>query len=342
MGLRESTHPRDCRIHIRGEATNLGGEAPRGVPQIISIAGLPAIESHESGRRRLAEWLTSPHNPLTPRVAVNRVWLHLFGRGLVTTPDDFGQTGARPTHPELLDHLAADFVSDGWSVKRLVRTMVTSRSYRLASTPHAANHERDPDVALLWRMRPKRLEAEAFRDATLTVAGQLKTDRPAPYLATLNPYKEHTLWAHQPFAQGDTLGGVHRSVYIPVLRSALPELFSRFDFADPHRVTGQRDESVVPAQALFLLNHPWIVEQARHAARRLLDDAGMDDAGRIGRLYELALAREPLPEERTRLLAFLAKEHAEATAGQNINVRLERWVSLCQAVLASAEFRYVE
>ncbi|HYH68465.1 MAG TPA: DUF1553 domain-containing protein, partial [Urbifossiella sp.] len=172
MAARDRAKAEDCRVHVRGETTQLGELVPRGVLRVFTNAARP-IHATASGRLELADWLTDRGNPLTARVWVNRVWLHLFGRGLVTTPDDFGVNGARPTHADLLDHLAVRFMADGWSTKRLVRELVLSRTYRLATDAHAGNLAADPDNVSLWRMAPRRLEAEAFRDAVLAVGGTL-------------------------------------------------------------------------------------------------------------------------------------------------------------------------
>lgn len=342
--------PADCHIHVRGEPTNLGDLVPRDVPQMIDIPGLPAVAPHESGRRRLSEWLASPDNPLTPRVAANRVWQHLFGRGLVATPDDFGVSGGAPSHPELLDHLSRKFVDGGWSVKKLIRDLTTSRAYRLASTGtanarQARSREHDPDALLLWCRRPRPLEVEPLRDAILSLAGRLNVTPPAEHALTRwNPYQEDTLWSHKPFISGDRLDLAHRSVFIPVLRDSLPELYSLFDFADPGRVTGQRTESIVPAQSLYLMNSPWIQEHARMAAARFLAEETSDDRARIERLYRAAFTRQPTEAEVARALAFLADGTATdqtPRTATGAHTRLKRWTSLCQTILASAEFRYL-
>ena len=343
MGVRDRPEPVDCRIHLRGETTNLGDVAPRGMLRVVVAPGAALPGPRQSGRLELAEWLTRRDHPLTARVAVNRVWLHLFGRGLVTTLDDFGVNGARPSHPELLDHLAVRFMDDGWSIKRLLRYVVTSRTYRLAGgtsgePQFAAQCERDPENVFLWRMPPRRLEAEILRDAIRAVAGTLDPARPAPhqeFLARLNAYREDEYLAYrQPFTPAD-IDLAHRSVYLPVVRGVLPESFQLFDFAPPERSEPRRDESVVPAQALYMLNDPWILEQARAAARRLLAEAAASDAARIEQLYRLAYARAPTAAESARVLAYLASDEGGDAAHE------ARWTNVCQAVLASAEFRYV-
>ncbi|MEQ1852458.1 MAG: DUF1553 domain-containing protein, partial [Chthoniobacteraceae bacterium] len=291
-------------------------------------------------------WLTHCENPLTARVCVNRVWQRLFGRALVTTQDDFGVNGAKPSHPELLDHLACRFMDRGWSVKRLIRDLVLTRAYRLSTDAVAANVERDPDNIFLWRMAPRRLDAECLRDAILAVSGQLDPYPPEkPFLSRFHPRRDAELMTFKPFVTTTDFTGGHRSVYLPVLRGTLPEIFALFDFAPPERPVAQRDESVVPAQSLFFMNNAWVIEQSRHTARRLLDDTTQSDAQRVARLYQLAFARVPTAAESARAEQFLAgsddlladpKSKTPSTAAQ---LREARWVSLCHAVFASAEFR---
>lgn len=355
MGVREREIPEDCRIHIRGETTNLGDAVPRGTLQVISFAESKPVGVKHSGRLELADWITRRDNPLTARVFVNRIWLHLFGRGLVTTPDDFGVNGARPSHPELLDHLAVRFMDDGWSIKRLVRAIVLSRTYRESSgarfhrAEHVENvlHEADPDNIFIGRMKPRLLEVEAFRDAIKWVAGTLDLTPPTPeqaFLAKFNPYREDEYRTFQPLFTPANLEQPHRSVYLPVVRGVLPEMFPLFDFASPERSVAQRDESTVPAQSLFLMNSPWIIEQSRHAATRLSGEPSLDDAGRVTWIYQRAFARSPTPEELTRSLRYLAEPESVATDANSPTpthdqLRLERWTSFCQAVFASGEFR---
>jgi hypothetical protein len=314
--------------------------------QVITLPGVPAPDGTGSGRRQLADWLASRDNPLTARVFVNRMWLHLFGRGLVSTPDDFGVNGSRPSHPELLDYLACRFMEQGWSVKKLIREILLSRAYRLSTDGDPTNLQRDPEDVYLWRMRPRRLEAEVFRDAILSLSGQLvRTPPERPFLARFNPWREPELQSFKPILTPEGIDDPHRSVYLPVVRGTLPELFSLFDFAAPDRPVAQRDASTVPAQALYLLNSPWVIGQARLTARRLLGEPGLDDAGRVERLYRLAFVRRPTSAEAGRALeyvnapeALLPDPKAKGQPSADL-LREERWTSFCQSVIASAEFR---
>jgi hypothetical protein len=342
MAVRDREQPENSRIHVRGDTTNLGAPVPRGMLQVIALRDVPAPGARQSGRAQLAEWLTHRENPLTARVFVNRVWQKLFGRALVTTPDDFGVSGAKPSHPELLDHLAVSFMEQGWSIKRLVRELVLSGTYRLSSDAKPANLERDPDNIFLWRMAPRPIEAEALRDAILAVSGQLDLEPPAKqFLDRYHPRRDAELASFKPFLTPADLKDNHRSIYLPVVRGALPELYQLFDFAAPERPVAQREESIVPAQALFLMNNPWIVEQSAATAKRLLSAMASGDPARISRLYLLAFARPPLPEELIRAQEFLGGTDELLTSpGAPACDRSEsRWTSFCQSIFAAAEFR---
>jgi hypothetical protein len=276
------------------------------------------MPADQSGRRQLADWLSSADNPLTARVFVNRAWHWLFGAGLVRTTDNFGTTGEKPSHPDLLDHLALRFVADGWSVKRLVRSIVLSHAYRQSSADDRAAKV-DPENRLLAHATRRRLEAECIRDAILAVSGALTLDRGGP---TFRP----GLAADYGYRHTDT----RRSVYAPVFRNSLPELFEVFDFADPSVSTGRRNVSTVVPQALFLMNHPFVLEQAQQAARRLLSGPGREEE-RLTRAYRLALGRPPSEGERRLMTEFLSGQ-AE---------RAEMWAQVFQVLFASIDFRYV-
>ncbi len=379
MGARERQQVEDCKIHIRGDTLNLGDVVPRGTLQVVSWSPSKPIAASHSGRLELAEWLTDRRHPLTARVYVNRVWQHLFGRGLVTSPDDFGVNGARPSHAELLDHLAVRFMNHGWSTKRLVRELVLSRTYRQggsaefgmrnaesqavdgvntkaasSSTPHSplrTPHSTDPDNVYLSHRPPRRVEVEVLRDAIMQVAGTLDRAPPLPeqtFLAKYNPYREDEYRTFQPLFLPAQIEHRERSVYLPVVRGVLPEAFQLFDFASPDRSTSVREESIVPAQSLYLMNNPWVITQAKALSERLLNNAALDDAGRVASVYQQAFSREASTAEINRALQYLSspesitpdpKVKTPPTAEQ---LRLERWTSFCQIIFASAEFRYVK
>lgn len=321
MAIRENPTVGDIPIHIRGSVHNLGAIAPRGFLQVASLGAVAEIPANESGRRQLADWLASPDNPLTARVLVNRVWHWLFGAGLVRSVDNFGTTGDAPSHPELLDHLAAQFIADGWSVKQLVRRMVLSRAYGLSTAEDPAALAADPENRLLWRMNRRRLDAESIRDAILSVSGRLdRTTGGSTVPAGLSSDYDARYT------------GLRRSVYVPVLRNSLPELFEVFDFADPSMVVGARHTSTVAPQALFLLNHPFVMEEARHTAERLLREAGPSRTDQVRLLYRLTLGRPPTEAELNLATHFLARAEHEAT---------EALTQLAQALFASLDFRHV-
>ncbi|HEX7446001.1 MAG TPA: DUF1553 domain-containing protein, partial [Pirellulales bacterium] len=315
----------DTCIHVRGSVHNLGQPVPRGVLQAVGPRAEMPLRETQSGRRELADWLVADDNPLTARVMANRVWHWLLGAGLVRTTDNFGTAGERPSHPELLDYLAAQLVDDGWSIKRLVRRIVLSRTYRLSAEADAAARAADPENRLLAHAARRRLDAECLRDAMLAVSDRLE---PCPGGKTLKP--------------GVTAdyGYLHdrqfRSVFVPVLRNALPEVFKVFDFADPSLVVGERTQSTTPQQALFLMNDPFVLTCARHAAERVLSIAQLDEAGRIEVSCRLAWGRPPTLSEREHAIQFL-----RATREQGMN-EADAWAVYWQTLLASLDFRYLD
>jgi hypothetical protein len=333
MGVRERDEIVDSPLYLRGELDQPGAVVHRGLIRVLCDGSSGSIAAG-SGRSELAEWLARPANPLTARVIVNRVWLHLFGRGLVPTPDNFGAAGAPPSHPELLDTLAVNFVHDGWSIKRLIRRIMLSRAYALDSAHDPHNFEVDPDNALIWRMSKRRLEAESLRDALLFVGGRLTIGPPAG--SAVARIGEGLAF----FLRLDGLDATdtHRSIYLPVVRDQVLESIALFDFADPSLVTGERAVTTGPAQALYFMNAPLVGRQAEALAARVRagDD---DDTRRVERAYRIALAREPTVLERRRALAFLREFALKAGGSDPASVA---WASFCKALLASADFRYLE
>jgi hypothetical protein len=279
-GIPETSYAgvQDARVRIRGDVHRLGDVVPRGVPAVL---GPPTSVTSGSGRRELARWLASRENPLTARVMANRIWRHHFGEGLVRTPSNFGKLGEAPTHPELLDWLARRFVEDGWSVKALHRRILLSEAYRRSSAPTREALERDPDNRLLARMNRRRLEAEAFRDALLAVAGLLDRSPGGP--ADPNPDSRR------------------RMIYLRVSRTSKSAFEALFDGADSTAHTDRRNVSTVAPQALFLLNHPFV----RDVAASLADVP-------VDLLYERLYGRPPSPEEVEEARALGGAERARA------------------------------
>ncbi len=323
LTVQEEKVVEDAQVHVRGSVHNLGEAAPRGFLRVATHGAVTPMPAGESGRRQLADWLAARDNPLTARVFVNRAWHWLFGAGLVRTTDNFGTTGELPSHPELLDELALRFRDEGWSVKRLVRTLVLSRAYRLAEGGPELTAA-DPENRLFGRRDRRRLDAECIRDAMLAVSGELRLDSGGP---TFRP----DLTADYGYKHADA----RRSVYAPVFRNALPDFFEVFDFADPSVTTGRRDVSTVAPQALFLMNHPVVVEQSRRAALRLLAEKGLDEQGRVARAYRLALGRTPTESERRLAVQFLGGQGGKGSGPQ------ESWALFFHALFCTMDFRYV-
>ena len=311
--VKEAERIEDASIHIRGSVHNLGAKVPRGFLTVAHRGQMPSMPANQSGRLELADWIASDDNPLTARVIVNRVWCWLMGDGLARSVDNLGTTGDAPSHPELLDHLASQFVRDGWSIKRLVREIVLSRTYQLSSQADSRALTADRENRLYSRMNRRRLSAEAIRDAMLVMSGQLKLETGG-----------RTFPQDRAADYGFEYSGTRRSVYVPVFRNALPEIFETFDFAPPTTIVGRRTTSTVPTQALFLLNHPFVREQAQAAADRVKRER---DA--IGQAYWLALGRSPTPAERE-------------VAGKHLADSKEGLVDLLHALFASVEFRYID
>ncbi|MGH9662452.1 MAG: DUF1553 domain-containing protein, partial [Bryobacteraceae bacterium] len=340
MGVGEARRMEDCEVNLRGDPHALGDKVGRGFVQVID-ANPPEIPKDASGRLQLAEWLTRRDNPLTARVMANRAWHHLLGRGIVDTVDNFGKSGSKPTHPELLDYLSLRLMDQGWSVKKLIREIMLSRTYQLSAEHHARNWEREPDNRLLWRQQRRRLEVEAIRDSMLLISGQL----------TLTPPEA------SPVYQWPTVGEVnrgpgarvepwetkhtYRSVYVPVIRNAVSRFWETFDFPEPSETKGSRDITTVAPQALFLLNSPFVETQARTAAERVLAATASGEQ-RVQRAYRQVFSREASKLEIDRALIYIQETiatHREPEASDGIKAH-EAWTRFYQALFASAEFRY--
>ena len=306
-GVREGKKIGDTEVRVRGEAEKIGPSVPRGFLSTLEFPDQPKVNPNQSGRLELAQWLTSEKNPLTQRVIVNRIWQHLFQQGIVTTVDNFGTTGDRPSHPELLDYLSKQFVDGGWSVKKLVRTIVLSHTYRLSAESTAANFAVDPANRLVWRHSPRRLDAEEIRDAALAASGQLNLARPEGSLA--KDFKVIEMRNNGPEARGlidKSSESVHRSVFLPLVRGVTPRALEVFDFAEQGLVTGSRDSTTVPTQALYLLNDPFVRRQALAFADRLLKNTEQNDYDRVNLAYRLAFGRPATPAEIDRANSYLS------------------------------------
>jgi hypothetical protein len=319
----------DPVIFLRGSPGNRGPKVDRRFLTCLASENKPKPFKNGSGRMELAQAVASRDNPLTARVWVNRVWGHLFGRGLVVTPSDFGSRGAPPTHRELLDWLACELMDDQWSTKHLIRQIVLSSAYRQASDERAECVAVDPENMLLWRANRRRLDLESLRDSVLLAAGRLDSAIGGPAVPlTAAPFP------------------TRRAVYGFIERQNLPAFFRTFDFANPNTHTPERPQTVAPQQALFLMNSPFVIEQAGHLAARganATEGAAAENdsarAARIALLFQHALGRDPTAEELAEAITFV---NSGESSGSNSEPQLSRWEQLAQVLLMSNEFAFVD
>jgi hypothetical protein len=322
MALVDGPSPHDAHVLVRGSPTNHGPVVPRQFLEVLAGKKRKPFRLG-SGRLELARAITDPNNPLTARVMVNRLWQHHFGAGLVRTPNDFGLRGEPPTHPELLDYLAWAFVRNGWSVKRLHRLILLSAAYRQRSEESPQGVALDPENRLLGRMNRRRLEFEPLRDALLAVAGRLDRHPGGPAVdLTKAPFP------------------ARRTVYGFIDRQALPGVFRAFDLANPDTSTGERFTTTVPQQALFLMNGPFVLEQARALAARPDVARQQSDVARVQRMHALAYGRPADDEEVALGLAFVREAAREPTA-QGAE-KLSAWEQYAQVLLLANEFMFVD
>lgn len=326
MVLVDAPQPVQPHVLLRGNPRNPGEAVPR---QFLAVLAGPQRKPFRqgSGRLELARAIADRDNPLTARVMVNRIWLHHFGAGLVRTPSDFGVRGEPPTHPELLDYLAATFMESGWSIKTMHRLLMLSSVYQQSSDADPPSREMDPDNRLLSRMTRRRLEFEALRDCLLAVAGRLDgTFGGRPVDLTTAPFS------------------TRRSVYGFIDRQNLPALFRTFDFANPDTSNPQRHTTTVPQQALFLMNSPFVVEQARHLMQRLDGSGCRQPEERISRLYQLLYGRVAEPEEVALGLRFLAAAEQPRLEQEALPTGkpLSAWGEYAQVLLLANEFIFVD
>jgi hypothetical protein len=316
MVVEDAAKPTSPRVFVRGNPGTPGEPVPR---RFLSILG-GQVFKEGSGRLELARAIAAPENPLTARVFVNRVWLHHFGAGLVRTPSDFGTRGEPPTHPELLDWLAVWFARKGGSAKALHKLLMTSAVYLQSGRDNPEGRRADPENVLLWRMHRERLDLEALRDSVLAVSGRLDRavgGRSLDLLAKPFPFR--------------------RTVYGLIDRQNLPGMFRAFDFASPDATNAQRFLTTVPQQALFLMNNPFVVEEARHLANRPDVAAEPDGASRVRKLYRLVYGRAPAEREVAAALRFVESEGKDAAPGT-----LSAWEEYVQVLLLSNEFAFVD
>lgn len=334
----------DCRVHIRGDTQTLGDSVPRHFLAVLNGSSTTSASQKQSGRLELAEWLTKPNNPLTARVAVNRIWQEHFGVGLSKTPDNFGLLGDRPVNQPLLDWLASSFVEGGWSMKKLHREILLSNTYKMACSTDALTTKKadnlDPENRLLWRMPRRRMDADAFRDSVLLVAGNLDTH----IGGSLLPTKNHDYVTNDQSANAAVYDSPRRSLYLPIIRNALFDMFQAFDMGDPSMVNASRSTTTVTPQALFVMNSPFMLAQSRAFAHRLALDSKLSDAERIRDAFARAYSRTPSVSEANRASRYLSHyagllERTVSDAGQR---REMAWASWCQLLFASNAFIYLD
>ena len=359
MGVQDRQTLVNARVLVRGEIDSPGQRVPRGVPQVLCDTPLEIPQS-VSGRLQLARWIGSDSNPVAARVMVNRVWGTLLGQGIVTTTENFGSSGIAPSHPELLDYLALEFVDSGWSVKSLIRKIVTSQTYQMGSHYEEANFHQDPENRLLWRFTPRRLDAEAIRDSMLQISGNLDRARPRGSevaKAGFVPIRDGRFFG-DPKRQRDQMRqmvrkmsqqkrrsrldrdrvrrrsrnplqmeeATIRSVYLPVVRENVPRSLEVFDFANPNLVIGVRESSITANQALYLMNNPFVIDQARALAAGIKSKSETRSR-QVKASFDHVLGRQPTNSERMSAIRYLEKANLAA---------------VCQGLFASAEFRFLD
>ncbi|TWT82653.1 Planctomycete cytochrome C [Planctomycetes bacterium CA13] len=375
MGVQERRSPTNAKLLLRGEIDQAAQVVERGFPQVLCSV-LPTIDNQSSGRLELASWIASEQNPLAARVMVNRIWQYMIGQGIVTSTENFGTTGQPPSHEELLDHLARRFVQSGWSIKSVVRDIATSRVYRMSTTFDSQSHQYDPDNALLWRANPRRLDAEAIRDAMLSISGEINSDRPrgsevaqAGYTRVQggvlgNPRDiarrafgtvarnsrstrgmqrgrmDRSLQdvARAVTGQLDQENSKFRSIYLPIVRDEEPRSLDVFDFADSSAIIGTRESSNTANQALYMMNNRFVIQQSNVFADRVLQQQ-TTPTKQLEFAFLLAYGRPPTSGERSAATAFI-RQFAPTTSYRS---RGQKTMSaFCQSLFASAEFRYID
>ncbi len=380
MGVQTTDRPVNARLLVRGEFDKPSEEIPRGFPQVISDEPV-VIDRDSSGRLELARWMTDESNPLTARVMVNRIWLHMFGNGIVKTPENFGATGQLPTHPELLDYLAVEFMENEWSIKNVIREIAISRVYRSSSDFDKRSFETDPENKYVWRVEPRRLDAEVIRDSILKISGELDSTRPRASLVAkigtalvrdgnlVSPgalssianmrmgMNENTdrprsrmrgrrrQFAEQLRSAITVIDQPvkYRSVYLPIIRDNVPRALDVFDFAESSMVIGKRESSNTPDQGLYFLNNDLVIEQSDAMARRLMRESD-DVREQIKMAFLLAFGRGPTAKELKAVEKFYREFESSISPEYRDRYRndeMKRLSAICQAMMASAEFRFV-
>ncbi|QDU51640.1 DUF1553 domain-containing protein [Gimesia panareensis] len=336
--------PGDTQLHIQGNPERRGDLVPRKFLEVLGGDLLPNNATSHSGRLQLANWITNPENPLTARVMVNRIWQYHFGTGIVSTPSDFGSRGRVPTHPELLDWLATQFIEDGWSVKQIHRRIMLSQTYQLSSRSGGADfetaHQVDPGNSLHWRFDRQRLDAETLRDTLLLHSGKLKLDMPRqPH--PFPPVKDWKYTQHHPFR--DSYDTQHRSVYLMTARLNSRPFFTAFDGADRNSGTPVRDSSVTTVQSLYLLNDEFVHHSAEAYSRRLMQ-AAPDSSQRLTNLFLETLGRLPAAAEQRQIEQWLKEmqQSLQQAGTPEKEIEPRSWSALARSLFRTNEFLYID
>jgi hypothetical protein len=368
MGVQDAAVVRSARLLVRGEIDQPAQEVKRGFVQVLEDKPL-TLSNKTSGRLELARWMVSRDNPLAARVMVNRIWQHLIGHAIVREPDNFGFSGPAPSHAELLDHLALEFMEHQWSTKHLIRSIVNSRVYRLSSKHDGVRFEADPENAYVARANVRKLDAESLRDSILALGGQIDLNRPRASIiasfgqVSLGPNGPTSIPAAAiPMILGNDKSGAgalralgaqrnpnsnpfelpsyFRSVYLPIARNTLPRALDVFDFAEPSLVIGTRETSNTPEQALYMLNNPFVLEHSDALARRLMKLASNPN-DRVAKAIEIVYGRDATAKELKSAASFFRKADDSLGRASKEQKAFQILSQFCQALFCSAEFRFV-
>ena len=340
MGVADREVARSIPIHVRGSHLTLGKDCERGFPAVMrNETSSPIFPSRQSGRLELAKWMSSSEHPLTARVYVNRIWRWHFGRGIVTSTDNFGLLGARPSHPELLDWLTRRFIEDGWSTKEMHRLLMNSSTYKQSSQARNNQANVDPENHFLSRFNMQRLEAEELRDSLLFVSGRLDRNRGGKTIALRN---REFVFNHTS-RDRTSYQNERRTVYLPVIRNNVYDLMDLFDYPDPTAPNSDRATTTIAPQALLMLNSELVSESSRRLALQIAGERLSDDSARIKRTFLKTVSRLPSESEIASLRALLEKLRISIGAEQpdSMNLNIQAWTLLCQTLLCSNEFAYI-
>lgn len=336
MGVQPSTLT-NAKLLERGEVHRPGQEIKRGLVQVVGPFDI-TIDQNANGRLELADWIGSKENPLTARVMVNRIWMKLMGQAIVRSPDNFGTTGSAPTNQQLLDYLALKFMTNNWSVKSIIKSIVLSRAYRSSSEFNSDNFKLDPDNKQFWRMDKRRIEAESFRDAILQISGKINVSQPT---GSQLAEKGQTTIGRANQLNID-IGAPYRSVYLPVVRDFLPDLLKTFDFPESMTTTSQREVNNNAAQALYMLNNEFVINSSQLTAERLINHSSELDK-QIKTAFIICLGRSPDSGELIGARQLYQKfyQSSEMRQKNSSDRKTQSLAAIVQALFASSEFRYL-